>query len=206
MTQRPRVAIFLPTLEEGGAERVMVNLAGGLVARGFAIDFVLARAKGPYVTQVPAAARVIDFNTARVLGSLRPLARYLDRERPVAVLAVLEHAALVAMAAARVARAKPRVVISIQNTIGKSLQDACGLKERSIPWLLGRFHRWFAREDCRTRWRCLGFSTIPMRAWRAPGYSSSRRTGRGCRQSSLKASRSAPRSWRPIAKADHARF
>ena len=142
MTRRAPIALFLPTLEEGGAERVMVNLAGGLVARGFAIDFVLARAKGAYVTQVPAAARVIDFNTARVLGSLRPLARYLDRERPVAVLAVLEHAALVAMAAARVARAKPRVVISIQNTIGKSLQDACGLKERSIPWLLGRFHRW----------------------------------------------------------------
>jgi glycosyltransferase involved in cell wall biosynthesis len=142
MTQRASVALFLPTLEGGGAQRVMVNLAAGFAARGIRTDLVLSRAEGPYLTQVPAGVRIIDFNVPRVLRSLRPLARYLERERPAALLAAQDHANLVAMAAARTARPKPRIAISIHNTIGRSLQDACGLKERAIPWLLGRFHRW----------------------------------------------------------------
>jgi glycosyltransferase involved in cell wall biosynthesis len=142
MTERAPLALFLPTLEEGGAERVVVNLAGGLAARGFRTDLVLAQAEGPYLTQVPAGVRVVDLKAPRVLLSLGPLTKYLERERPVAVLAGLDHANLVAMAAARGASVRPRVVISIHNTISRSLQDASGLKERAIPWLLGRLHRW----------------------------------------------------------------
>jgi glycosyltransferase involved in cell wall biosynthesis len=142
MNDRARIAIFLPTLEAGGAERVMVNLAAGIAARGFPIDLVLARAEGPHLSEVPSSVRIVDFGVPRVLASQRPLVRYMERERPTAVLAVLEHANLVAMAAARLARVKPRVVISLQNTIGGSLQDTIGMKERASPWLLGRFHRW----------------------------------------------------------------
>jgi glycosyltransferase involved in cell wall biosynthesis len=142
MTERARIAIFLPTLEAGGAERVMVNLAGGIAARGFPTDLVLARAEGPHLSEVPPSVRIVDFKAPRVLASLRPLVRYMERERPSAVLAVLEHANLVAMAAAQLASHKPRVVISLQNNIGGSLKDTIGFKERAIPWLLGQFHRW----------------------------------------------------------------
>ena len=38
-----RLAIYLPTLVEGGAERVLLNLAVGFVKRGYPVDFVLAR-------------------------------------------------------------------------------------------------------------------------------------------------------------------
>ena len=47
-----RLALFVPSLEGGGAERVMVNLAAGFAGRGFATDLVLARATGPYLTHV----------------------------------------------------------------------------------------------------------------------------------------------------------
>ena len=38
-----RLAIFLPALYGGGAERTMLKLAGGLAARGYPVDLVLAR-------------------------------------------------------------------------------------------------------------------------------------------------------------------
>jgi hypothetical protein len=44
-----RLAIFMPTLEGGGAQRSMVKLAGGLTERGHAVDMVLGRAEGPYL-------------------------------------------------------------------------------------------------------------------------------------------------------------
>ena len=42
-----RLAIFLPTLQGGGAERVMVKLANGLTSRGCDVDLVWARQKVP---------------------------------------------------------------------------------------------------------------------------------------------------------------
>ncbi len=47
------LAFFLPTLEGGGAERVMLNLAAGFAERGFQTDLILASAEGPYLSLVP---------------------------------------------------------------------------------------------------------------------------------------------------------
>ncbi len=54
MTQK-RLAIFLPSLAGGGAEKSMLRLASGLARRGYALDLVLARAEGP--ARAPAIAR-----------------------------------------------------------------------------------------------------------------------------------------------------
>ena len=71
----PRLAVFLPALYGGGAERTMLNLAQGLAARGHAVDLLLARAEGPYLEQVSRSLRVIELNTSRMrarqtLGSI----------------------------------------------------------------------------------------------------------------------------------------
>jgi len=102
MTSRDkrRLAFFLPSLAGGGAERVMLNLATGFAERGFETDLVLARAEGPYLPMVPSSVRVIDMKGSGVLRVLNPLRTYLKRERPVALLSALNHANLVAMAAA----------------------------------------------------------------------------------------------------------
>ena len=81
-----KIAIFLPTLNGGGAERVMVTLANALAARGYAVDLVLASAKGPYLQDVTANVRVVDLKAGRVIKALLPLVRYLRQERPTAML------------------------------------------------------------------------------------------------------------------------
>ena len=48
-TRKPVLSLYLPNLDGGGAERMMVNLAAGFAERGFPTDLVLAEAKGPYL-------------------------------------------------------------------------------------------------------------------------------------------------------------
>jgi glycosyltransferase involved in cell wall biosynthesis len=139
-SHRAPVAFFLPSLEAGGAERVMLNLAAGLTNRGFRTDLVLASASGPYLASVPPNVRVVDLKASRVLRSLRPLANYLRRERPLALLSALDHANLVAMAAGRLAGSRTRTVISIHCTFPRALRT--NIRTRTIPWLLGRLHSW----------------------------------------------------------------
>jgi len=58
---KQKVALFLPSLRGGGAERVMVNLARGFSEKGFDVDLVLAKAEGPYLSQVRPEVRVSVF-------------------------------------------------------------------------------------------------------------------------------------------------
>jgi glycosyltransferase involved in cell wall biosynthesis len=120
----------------------MLNLAVGLSERGFQADLILASAEGPYLPLVPPNIRVIDMKGCGVLRVFRPLRRYLRQERPTALLSALNHANIVAMAAARIAPPRPRTLISVHNNLGKEMEVRQGPRERAIPLLLGRLHRW----------------------------------------------------------------
>lgn len=106
------IAIFLPTLNGGGAERVMVTLANAVAARGFKVDLVVAAAYGPYLKDVSPAVNLIDLRAGRVVKALLPLVRYLRRQRPVAMLSAIGHANVVALLARKLALVSLRVVVS----------------------------------------------------------------------------------------------
>lgn len=136
------VAFYLPSLAGGGAERIMMNLAAGFAERGFRVDLVLANAEGPYLAQVPMSVHVIDLKGPTVLRSLRPLAAYLRRERPSVLLAALNHANLVAMAAGRTPGSKTRIVISLHSTMARAMHGDRDLRTRAVPRLMGLLHHW----------------------------------------------------------------
>ncbi len=48
-----RLAIFVSSMGGGGAQRQMLNLAGGLAERGYNVDLVLARADGAFWRRCP---------------------------------------------------------------------------------------------------------------------------------------------------------
>ncbi|MBE9540014.1 MAG: glycosyltransferase [Proteobacteria bacterium] len=54
-----RIAVLLPSLEGGGAERSMLNLVKVFLAQGRTVDLVLCRAKGAYLSEVPDGATLI---------------------------------------------------------------------------------------------------------------------------------------------------
>ena len=65
-----RIALFSPSLDGGGAERVMMNLARGFIDRGYTVDLVLSSAKGEYLEQLDSRVRLVDLRARRVATSL----------------------------------------------------------------------------------------------------------------------------------------
>lgn len=130
------IAIFLPSLNGGGAERVMVTLANAITARGFLVDLVLATAQGPYLKDVSPAVRVIDLKAGRVIKALFPLVRYLRRERPMSMLSAMGHANVVALLARKLARVSTRVVVSERGLISGEHALARGLAAHLNFWLI----------------------------------------------------------------------
>jgi glycosyltransferase involved in cell wall biosynthesis len=118
---KKRIAIFLPGLYDGGAERVMLNLAAGLIGHGYAVDLVLVQAEGPYMNEIPSSARMVELNkkhlsSQRTLSSLPSLVRYIQREKPCAMLSALNYANVIAIWAKWISRVPLQLVISEQNT------------------------------------------------------------------------------------------
>jgi glycosyltransferase involved in cell wall biosynthesis len=137
-----RVALFVSSMQGGGAQRTMLKLANGIAARGYAVDLVLARAEGPYLNEVDPRVRILDLAASRVLLSLPGLIRYLRRERPGAMVSALNYVNIVALWARALARVPTRLVISERNTISLSAQRSARRRERWVGRLAGVFYRW----------------------------------------------------------------
>lgn len=118
----------------GGAERVMLNLAEGLIERGFQLDLVLGQCFGPHLKKVPAAVRIVDLKAPRAIAALPALVRYLRQEQPAALLSALHYANEIAVIASRLA-GSTRVVVSEHNTLSRALKQKVTLKKRLIPLL-----------------------------------------------------------------------
>jgi len=134
--KKPLIAIYLPSLRGGGAERVMVTLAKGFVQKGLDVDLVLARAEGPYLADVPQQVRVVDLGKARVLASLWPLMKYLRREKPRAMLSTMGHANIIALLARLLTLGVPRVVVREANSIKTSIRNSTLLRGKATPILV----------------------------------------------------------------------
>lgn len=114
------VALFLPSLAGGGAERAILDAARTLAADGVTVHLVVANAHGAYRSEVPANVTLIDFACSRTAFAAWPLARYLRRANPRTLLAALTHANVVAVAAKQLARWKGRLVVSERNTLSSA--------------------------------------------------------------------------------------
>jgi glycosyltransferase involved in cell wall biosynthesis len=126
-----RIALFLPSLRGGGAERVMVTLGNGFCSRGFKVDLVLAKAEGPYLADVDPEVRIVDLKQDRVSRCLPALVRYLRRERPVSLLSGLNHVNVVAVCAVAISRIGTKLVLSEHNSIRRSFAGG-GIKARAM--------------------------------------------------------------------------
>lgn len=137
-----RIALFVPDLTLGGAERVMVNLAENFAKRGRPVDLVLVRHEGLYLRDVPKEVRIIDLACGRVLHALPSLVRYLRRERPAALLATLTYANVLAIVATRMAGAGTRIAVREANSLVRESAGATGFSARWLPTIAKWTYPW----------------------------------------------------------------
>lgn len=133
-----RISLFTSTLGGGGAERVLVNLAGALVARGHPVELVLSSAAGPYREQVPVGIPVVDLAATRTVYSVVALARHLRRTQPAALLSALDTANVTALVARAVSGVSTRLVVSVHSPLRVTAQGNVGFVDRYMP----RLTRW----------------------------------------------------------------
>ncbi|MCC6454641.1 MAG: glycosyltransferase [Caldilineaceae bacterium] len=142
MNKKTKVAIFLPSLSGGGAERSMLNLAHGIAGCGYPVDLVLAQATGPYLSHVDAAVRIVDLKASRILACLPALVRYLRREEPAALISALNYANIVALWARSLAGIPSQVLVNEQNTLSRSAHNSARRRQRIVPLLVKHFYPW----------------------------------------------------------------
>ncbi|MEX2541116.1 MAG: glycosyltransferase [Trueperaceae bacterium] len=124
------ISLYLPNLEGGGAERMMLTLARGLRSRGVRVDLVLAKAYGPYLAEAQAHVNVVDLDSNSALASVPRLRRYLADKRPAAALGTLPHASLALLWAARTSGKRIRVVIREASTPSMVKPNGLDVKTR----------------------------------------------------------------------------
>lgn len=122
-----RVGLLVPAMNLGGAQRVSLNLAEGLLELGCKVDLVLFTAAGEMMSAVPDSVRVVDLHCGRALKAPLPLSRYLRRDRPDLLVSAMGHTNLVALLARALAAVPTRTVLVEHST---ALARPEGLKVR----------------------------------------------------------------------------
>lgn len=130
-----RVALLLPSLDCGGAERVFVTLANAFQRRGVPVDLVVATHTGPLSREVAPAVNIVVLGGSRVLAALVPLVRYIRATRPRAMFATMIDMNLLAVAAARVAGRPARLVLREAVTPSIHRREAGGFRHTGMDWL-----------------------------------------------------------------------
>ncbi|WP_295621677.1 glycosyltransferase [Chamaesiphon sp. GL140_3_metabinner_50] len=132
------IAFLLVDLGGGGAEKVMLSLAGGFAEKGLKVDLVLVKLGGDYQSIVSPKVRVINLSHPRLITSLPLLVNYLKQHRPKVLISALEDANTVAILAKILARTATRVIVSVHNPLAFVHAKRSALKQKLTPL----FIRW----------------------------------------------------------------
>jgi len=138
---RVKLALFLPSLVGGGAERVMVNLAHGFAEAGLDVDLLLSRAEGAYLAQIAPSVRIVYLRSSRTMASLPALIRYLKNERPSLLISALNHANIVALWAKRLSGVPTSLMVTVHNQLSQATRRPARRK-RVLSFLMRRFFSW----------------------------------------------------------------
>lgn len=114
-----RLALLLPDMSGGGAERVALALMHAFLARGHPVDLVLVNRRGALLPLVPAGVEIVDLGAATLRQALVPLVRYLRTRRPHALHAMMWPLTVIAVVARLLARVPTRIVLSDHIALSK---------------------------------------------------------------------------------------
>lgn len=139
------IAIFLPSLRGGGAQRVAIDIANGLVRRGYEIDMVLATNVGVYQSLLDKKIRLIDLGVSHMYQSVVSLRAYLNESKPATLFAIQRHAVIAAWLAKKLSSWNGRFIARETNSFDKVPGRNESWRDLAILFLIKRIYRYV---DC----------------------------------------------------------
>ncbi|WP_034404277.1 glycosyltransferase [Comamonas thiooxydans] len=138
-----KIALFVPSLGGGGAERVMVLLANGLIEEGLDVDLIVVNTnKGAHAAVLSEKVNLIDLKKSRTLAALPEMVRYLKKSRPQVMISALDYANVVNLVARRLAGVSTKLIITEHNTLSVASQGDFRGMVRILPWLMKLTYPW----------------------------------------------------------------
>lgn len=134
------IAIFLPALSGGGAERIALVLAEEFIQMGIRVDIVLAHFQGEYLNQIPDGVQIIDLKASRMIFAAPKLAHYLKTHKPDGLLSTIELANIITLLAKLLSGSKVPWVIR-QADYPDELKRNRSVKNKFLFYLLIRAFR-----------------------------------------------------------------
>ncbi len=119
---RKRIALVLPDLTGGGAERVNLTLASEFLRLGHEVDVVVLRKKGELIEELPEKVRLIDLETPKIRDVPFSFSRYLKLEKPAGVIANMWPLTCSCVVGHWLSRQKTRLVVVDHNSLTLAYQ------------------------------------------------------------------------------------
>lgn len=118
--ENKRILIVLPFFADGGMERVVINLAKGLLSHKLEVSFILFRkGYGSLIEEIPKEVKVLEFNTKNLVLLLFKTVRYLGKEKPLAVLALSTRVNIICIFAKFLSATRTKLIVSTHITLKK---------------------------------------------------------------------------------------
>lgn len=132
---KPHISLFIPNLDGGGAERVMLHLAEGFATRHLRADLVVAQAKGAYLSKIPETIRLVNLNAKSPLlfHKTRLLKQYLEQEQPDFLISTLDILSS-ATWAKQLAGVNTQAVMCVQTHLTQQFQDRHSKLMQAFKW------------------------------------------------------------------------
>lgn len=143
-----RVAIFIPSLHGGGAEKAMVNVANGIVRKGYSVDLILTKAEGEYLNDINKDVNIINLNKPRVLYSILPLIKYLRNIQPHSILSAMNYVNLICIFSVWMSGVKSRIIVSERTTLSKVKKFNKNYKRKIINLLVKKMYTFTDKIIC----------------------------------------------------------
>ncbi len=139
----PDLALFLPSYDRGGVERMMAQLARGLAGLGLSVDMVIHRRSSHYLDDLPASVRVVEL-AALGGGLLDAAVVYCRCARPALLLSSKDENNQLALKTREVAGTHAKVWLRAASTLSSRVAGQFFWKR----WMsFRRMRRIYAKAD-----------------------------------------------------------
>ncbi|CAG9621412.1 glycosyltransferase [Sutcliffiella rhizosphaerae] len=135
------ISLFIPVLTYGGAEKVVISLANGLVEKGHKVDLVIIKREGALIKKVSPKVKLVELGANKTFLSIMKLRRYLTSSQPDVFLSGLDNANIVASIATRMANVNTKHFITLHTNLKQSYKHPRTIFHHFYPYLMRNLFR-----------------------------------------------------------------